>query len=194
MSGEHGPTSPGPREEAFQDLLRAARAGAGWAFARLHAELAPAVAGYARLRGSADPDGLTSEVFLGAFRNIGDFSGDEDDFRSWVFTIAHRRVIDERRRASARPDTVELDPRRHEDAGGDVEAEALAALDDARIRELLAVLTEDQRDVILLRIIGDLSVEETATTLDKSTGAVKQLQRRGLQALRRHLEREGITS
>lgn len=194
MSSEHGPTSPDPREEAFQDLLRAARAGAGWAFARIHEELAPAVAGYARLRGSADPDGLTSEVFLGAFRNLGDFTGDEDDFRSWVFTIAHRRVIDERRRASARPDTVELDRRQHEGAGGDVEAEALAALGDERIHELLGVLTEDQRDVILLRIIGDLSVEETAETVGKSAGAVKQLQRRGLEALRRQLEREGITS
>jgi RNA polymerase sigma-70 factor (ECF subfamily) len=61
--------------------------------------------------------------------------------------------------------------------------------------ELLAGLNEDQRTVVALRVVGQLSLEETADVTGKSVGAVKQLQRRGLLALRhRVLAREGVTS
>ena len=56
------------------------------------------------------------------------------------------------------------------------------------VRELLAVLSPDQRDVVLLRIVADLSVEEVARLLGKREGAVKALQHRALAALRRHLD------
>ena len=49
---------------------------------------------------------------------------------------------------------------------------------------LLDRLNADQRAVLMLRVIGDLSIDETATALGKTPGAVKQLQRRGLLALR----------
>ena len=55
------------------------------------------------------------------------------------------------------------------------------------VRDLLAVLSPDQREVVLLRIVADLSVEEVARLLDKREGAVKALQHRALAALRRHL-------
>ncbi|MFP5376103.1 MAG: hypothetical protein ACLGIO_04875, partial [Acidimicrobiia bacterium] len=54
--------------EQFDTVLEAARAGAGWATASIWRSLAPAVAGYLRVQGAADPDDLTSEVFLGVFR------------------------------------------------------------------------------------------------------------------------------
>ena len=50
----------------------------------------------------------------------------------------------------------------------------------------------DQRDVLLLRILGDLTVDQVADVLGKSAGAVKQLQRRGLEAIRRLSAREGV--
>jgi DNA-directed RNA polymerase specialized sigma24 family protein len=61
-----------------------------------------------------------------------------------------------------------------------------------RVTDLLRSLSPDQRDVLLLRIVGDLSLEEAARVTGKRTGAVKQLQRRGLAAIRRQLEREGV--
>jgi RNA polymerase sigma factor (sigma-70 family) len=181
------------RGAAFDDVLTAARAGAGWAFERLYNDLAPTVAGYLRLRGAQDFEDLTNEVFIGVFRGLGDFEGDEEGFRSWVFTIAHRRMIDDRRRRSVRPQTTELEPERHESVGGHAEDEAVAGLEDEWVRSMLDELTEDQRDVILMRILGDMSIEETAEALGKKPGAIKQLQRRGLEALRRNLETEGVT-
>jgi RNA polymerase sigma factor (sigma-70 family) len=183
----------GLTDETFAQVLAAARADAPWAFERLYAHFAPAVAGFLRLRGASDPEGLTNEVMLGVFRGIGRFEGDATGFRSWVFTIAHRRLVDDRRRRAARVQTSELEPG-HEHHGGDVEQEAVARLEHGAVHELLEQLTEEQRDVILLRVVADLSVEAVAEILGKRHGAVKMLQRRGLARLRRLLEAEAVTS
>ncbi len=175
---------------AFAEVLAAARANQSWAFQRLFAELARSVAGYLRMQGVREPDDLVNEAFLGAFSNIANFEGDEGDFRSWVFTIAHRRLIDERRRLGRRP--LETCDGGYERVGGDVEDDAFSSLGNERVRERLARLLPDQRDVLLLRVVADLTVERTAETLGKSVGAVKALQRRGLTALREEISREGV--
>ena len=174
----------------FAEVLRAAQANAGWAFQRLFDELARPVAGYLRMQGAREPDDLVNEAFLGAFSGIANFEGDEDHFRSWVFTIAHRRLIDERRRLGRRP--VEASHAMEEGVGGDAEDDAVSSLGDERARELLARLAPDQRDVLLLRVVADLTVERTAESLGKTPGAVKALQRRGLTALRKEISREGV--
>lgn len=178
--------------EGFPEVLHAARAGAPWAFERLYVELAPVVGGYLRLQGAAEPDDLTSEAFLGVFGRLASFEGSEQQFRSWVFTIAHRRLIDERRRAVRRPSIMTADNDLLDREGGDVEQDAFAALGTARVYELCAGLSDDQREVLVLRVVGDLTVEQVAAIVDKSVGAVKALQRRALQALRRKLERDGV--
>ena len=178
--------------EGFPEVLHAARARAPWAFERLYVELAPVVGGYLRLQGAAEPDDLTSETFLGVFGRLASFEGSEQQFRSWVFTIAHRRLIDERRRAVRRPTTMTADTDLLDRAGGDVEQDAFAVLGTARVYELCAGLSDDQREVLILRVVGDLTVEQVAAIVDKSVGAVKALQRRALPALRRKLERDGV--
>ena len=184
-----GRTEPRP-DEPFATLLTAAQAGGEWAYERLYRSLAPAVAGYLRVQGAADPDDLTSEVFERAFANIGGFSGGEAKFRSWVFTIAHHRLTDERRRAARRP--VRADGEVPELAAGDVEDEAVRRLATERVRRLCEGLAPDQRDVLLLRMLACLTVEEIAQALGKSPGAVKALQRRGLAALRRQMAGQGV--
>jgi RNA polymerase sigma factor (sigma-70 family) len=178
--------------EGFPEVLHAARAGAPWAFERLYLDLAPVVAGYLRLQGAAEPDDLTSETFLGVFGRLASFSGTEQKFRSWVFTIAHRRLIDERRHAVRRPWIPTADSEMLDRLGGDVEQDAFAVLGTTRVHELCAGLSDDQREVIILRIVGDLTVEQVAAIVDKSVGAVKALQRRALDALRRKLVRDGV--
>jgi RNA polymerase sigma-70 factor (ECF subfamily) len=184
-----GSFQPGP-DESFTALLTAAQAGGEWAYERLYRSLAPAVAGYLRVQGAAEPDDLTSEVFERAFSALGRFSGGEAQFRSWVFTIAHHRLTDERRRAARRP--VWADGEVPEAAAGDVEDEADRRLATERVRRLCDGLAPDQRDVLLLRMLADLSVDDVARGLGKTPGAVKALQHRGLAALRRQMEREGV--
>ena len=179
----------------FDALLRAAQAGRPSAWDGLYRWLAPAIGGYLRLRGAREVDDLTSEVFLAVFRNIGSFSGTEANFRSWVFVIAHRRLQDERRRRVRRPPADSFEESSKwgaESVGGDVEDDALRTLGTARVQSVCARLVPDQADVLLLRILGDLTVDQVGEVLGKSPGAVKQLQRRGLDAVRRLLATEGV--
>src|SRR3954471_8506285 len=141
--------------DSFEDsVLPAARAGAEWAWERIYRELAPTVTGYLRAHGAAEPDDLTGEVFLQVVRGLEGFSGGERDFRAWVFTIAHRRLVDERRRRGRRPVGAATEEEVVERAGGDVREEAEAALAERAVRAAIAGLAPDQRAVLLLRILG----------------------------------------
>ncbi|MGR2752281.1 RNA polymerase sigma factor [Agromyces arachidis] len=175
--------------DAFASILAAARAGARWACTELWAAYAPGVAAFLRARGSLEPDDLTSEVFLTVFDRLGAFEGGEAEFRSFVYTIAYRRLTDELRRRGRRgvhePWSAETDPRQVPSA----EEDALRSLGDAAAFDLLDGLSPDQRDVMVLRIVADLTVEQVAEVLGKRPGAVKALQRRALDALRRRFAR-----
>lgn len=178
--------------EPFPEILTAAQQGAEWAWARIYQDLAGPVTGYLTGHGGHEPDDLAAETFLQVARGIHGFSGDEGQFRSWVFVIAHRRLQDERRARGRRPSTVSIDadePRETltQTRGGDVEDEALAALGDDRVRAILETLTPDQRDVILLRVVGELSLEHAARVLGKPVSAVKSLQHRGMKALQKKI-------
>ena len=179
--------------ESFDDVLAAAQAGAGWAFERLYRHLAPTVTGYLRLQGAREPDDVASETFVAVFRGLASFEGNEQQFRSWVFTIAHRRLLDERRYWSRRPSTNELDPTTDVPTDDVVEDDVVDRLRQAEVAELLEDLPRTQRDVLLLRIVGGLTVEETARAVGKRAGAVKQLQRRGLLRVRQILSERGVT-
>jgi RNA polymerase sigma factor (sigma-70 family) len=181
VSRQHGPE--------LSRLVSDARQGSIKAFDDIYRSLAGQVASYLRWHRASDPDGLTNDVFAQVHRNLPRFEGDEHGFRSWVFTIAHHRMIDDRRRANRQPQLQdELAVEEHMGLG-DVEDDAFAVLAHDRVRDLLTVLSPDQRDVVLLRIIADLSVEEVARMLDKREGAIKALQHRALATLRRHLDR-----
>jgi RNA polymerase sigma factor (sigma-70 family) len=172
----------------FDDVLAAAQAGAGWAFDVLYRNLSPAVTGYLRMHGAAEPDDLASETFLGVFTGLAGFRGDEDALRAWVFTIAHRRLVDDWRRRSRRPQAADAADDLSELPGGDVEDDALTRVGADTVRRLCATLPDDQRSVLLLRILGDLTVEQVADAMGRSVGSVKALQRRGLRALRVRIE------
>ena len=175
----------------FDVVLAAARLGESWAFQRLFGSVAAPLAGYLRGHGCQDVDGVANDVLLGAFRGFDRFVGNEDQFRSWLFTIAHRRLVDERRARTRRPQPAPLADR--EPTGGDAEDDALALLGDRRVVDLLRRLTDDQREVLLLRVVADLSVDETARLLRKQVTAVKALQRRALDALRREMSNEAVS-
>lgn len=175
--------------DQFETVLLAAQAGARWASTNLWNEYAPAVAAFLRARGSREADDLTSEVFLAVFDRLGAFEGGEPEFRAFVFTIAYRRLTDELRRRSRRGEHEEWQQELDERRAPSAEHEALARLSDDATRAMLDGLSPDQRDVMVLRIIGDLTVEQVAHVLGKRPGAVKALQRRALETLRKKFAR-----
>src|SRR5436190_2371403 len=128
--------------------------------------LAPAVLGYLRTQGVADPEDVTGEVFLQVARDLHRFTGDNDALRRWVFTIAHHRMVDSHRRRSRRPAIIDLE----------VPEQASPPPDpplDPDLVAALAGLTEAQREVVVLRFVADLPVEAVAKLTSRSEGAVK---------------------
>ena len=180
--------------ENFGAVLPACRLGAEWAWREVYEDLAPDVLRYFRARGAHEPEDLLGETFLQIVRSLRSFEGGERDFRAWVFTIARTRLIDQERRRARRPthpvppeDLVRLG------AVGDAEQDALRSLAEQRVRLVLETLTPDQRDVLLLRILADLTVEQVARVLGKRPGAVKALQARGVEAFRRAMAKGAVT-
>ena len=135
--------------------------------------LAPAVLGYFRSHRMDDPEGLAGDVFVAVTQRLATFEGDDAALRRWVFTIAHHRRVDEIRRAArlAPPGPPGTEAAEDEDP---FDPELVAAL---------ATLTDDQRQVVVLRHVADLSVEDVAELTGRTPGSVKMLTARGLDAL-----------
>jgi RNA polymerase sigma factor (sigma-70 family) len=179
-------------DERFQELLEAAQGGREEAWAAIYGDLGPALLGYLRAEGAAEPEDLLGEVFLQMVRDIAVFAGVEAQFRAWAFSIAHHRLVDDRRYRARRPvepappEALEESPGRYEGPGGEGVA-------DRRIGDALRRLPEQQRTVVLLRVLGDLSVAEVARVLGKTPGAVKAAQQRAMSSLKRQLTRLTVT-
>jgi RNA polymerase sigma factor (sigma-70 family) len=179
--------------EGFSALLDGARRGDQQAWAQVYRSLAPAVLGYLRANGAPDPEDAHGEVFLQVARDLGTFEGDERRFRAWVFTIAHHRLIDARRRAARRPLELTAEPPEpRAEYVEDAADQALARISADEVRQTLKALSPDQRAVLLLRVLGELTVPEVAKALGKRPGAIKALQRRGLAAIQKRLQKGGV--
>ena len=177
----------GERDDA---VLVAAQLGQAWALTALYDSLAPAVAGYLRSRGASDPDDLTSEVFLAVFPRLPTVTGGPAGLRTLTFTVAHGRLVDDLRRQSRRPPAFPYDPDRDGRTAPSAEDQALDHALPGPAGQAMSRLAPDQQEVLALRVVADLSLQQTARAMGRSTGAVKQLQRRALLALRGEL---GVT-
>jgi RNA polymerase sigma-70 factor (ECF subfamily) len=128
---------------------------------------------------------LTSEVFLRMLRFIAGFHPPASMFQSWLFQIARNLAIDHYRKMSRR-EHLPLEERMAA-ANVDLDRTVEHNLTSESLLQALDRLTEDQRDVILMRFIAEMPLAQVARALHKSEDAVKGLQRRALLALRRIL-------
>ena len=168
------------------ELLDAARAGDREALAELWRTLNPSLLRYLRARRSPSPDDVASQVWIDVARSIDRFEGDLADFSRWLFTIAHRRSVDEIRRvvrASDAPTTAIRSADRV--AGADVEHERLTALD--RAIALVSTLPDNQAEAIMLSVVNDLPTADVAEIMGITQGNVRVLVHRGVTRLRRKI-------
>lgn len=171
-------------------VVDAAGRGEPTALEAVYRALAPRVLGYLRARGVEDPEGLTDEVFIAVIPRLAGVRGGATGLRTLVFSIAHARAVDDHRRRSRWPAMGAYEPEGDPRSVESAEATVMAQVDAEEVGELLEELAEEQRAVITLRVLGDLSLEQTAVVMGKSVGAVKQLQRRGLLRLRELLQED----
>lgn len=175
------------------EVLAAAQIGDAAAFRTIYHELSPVVLGYLSAKGVSDPEAVTSDVFLAVLPRLHDLTGGVAGLRTFVMSVAHARMVDDARRRQRQPPTYEYDPAADPRVAASAEHEALDSIAEAGVVELLRELPADQRDVLALRVVADLSIDAVAEIIGRSPGAVKQLQRRALLALRRLVADRGVT-
>jgi RNA polymerase sigma-70 factor, ECF subfamily len=178
----------------FDSVIAGARSGAEWALEALYLHTQPRLLRYLFAQAPDVAEDLASETWLGVARALSSFAGDEEDFRALLFTVARRRLIDHRRQASRRRATpVEPGGLAHLGPPGDAEADAMERIGTDWALWQIAALPPDQAEVVLLRVVADLSVEEVASIVGKRAGAVRALQLRALRRLAKQLSRETVT-
>jgi len=184
---------PDPRmtDEAFASTLAGAQVGATWAWHSLVQDLGAPLQAYVERQGARDADDLVGETWLHVARGLGSFQGTYSQFRSWVFMVAHHRIIDERRRTRRKPSDAADAGTLESVASAEpsAESEAIDALAEEEVASLLGTLPEAQREVMLLRIVGGFGVTEIAEIIGKRPGAVQALQHRAVERLRGAIER-----
>ncbi len=170
--------------ERSDGTIAEASGGDRLALAELYRRLHPPILRYLRAFEPAEAEDLASEVWVGVITSLDRFVGDERGLRAWAFTIARSRMTDLRRRRARRA-TVATSQEELELHGQtrDVEDEALAELGTEAALAQIATLTRDQAEVILLRVLGDLSVRDVAAIMDRRPGTVRVLQHRALRRL-----------
>jgi RNA polymerase sigma-70 factor, ECF subfamily len=175
-------------------VISAAKLGERWALEALYLDLHPRVLRYLKAIDPGVAEDVASEAWIGLARALPTFEGDEDGLRALLFTVARRRLLDHRRRESRRG-TAAVDPHLMDRLGpaSDGEQVAIDRIGDGWALRLIAGLPEGQAEVVLLRVIGDLSVEEVAGIVGKRPGAVRALQLRALRRLAREIAMEPVT-
>lgn len=180
-------------DAAFARALDAARSGQALGFEWLWHRFSRQVAAFARLQGSDDPEGIANDVFAAAFGQISTFEGTTKGFVSFVFAIARNKINDEHRKRRRRVITSALE-------GGTLDREGLEAATAVHSAETdalagftsetvaaLRLLTVEQREIIFLRLVADLPIEEVATLTGRTVGAVKAMQHRALASMKREI-------
>ncbi len=181
-------------DDSFATALAAARTGAEWAWRELYGDAAPRVLRFLRARGTTDPHDVVGDVFLKAVRTLKTFEGGRGDFHAWLLTIARNRVIDLARQADRRPRSSGTEELLEIPAADSDPAElAEREMTRARVRQVIDDLSPHQRDVMVLRVLSGLNLQETARALGKSVGAVKALQVRATAQIRRRMAEEAVS-
>jgi RNA polymerase sigma-70 factor, ECF subfamily len=164
----------------MEDAIRKAGLGDDHAMRVVWRAHQPLLVRYLRARlGSDDADDISQQVWIEIARALPRFEGNAEEFRRLLFSIGHRRMIDEFRRRERRA------PVSASGVAPDVATVAdFDGSDDlARAVALVRRLPPDQADAVLLRIIADLDVGDVAAILGKREGNVRVLVHRGLEKL-----------
>jgi RNA polymerase sigma-70 factor, ECF subfamily len=140
------------------------------------------------------PEDVASEIWVQVVRGLAGFQGTEPDWRAWLFTIARRRALDERRRRSRHPVAPLTDlPGRLEPRSQDAAGQAMENLATAAALAAVARLPPLQGEVILLRVLAGLDTDAVARIVGRSPGAVRVAAHRGLRRLAQILATTGVT-
>lgn len=173
-----------------QEGRSAERRGKEASLAALYDEYYDKIARYifVRLGDRAGAEDLAGEAFLKALESLDSYRERGIPMRAWLFKIAHNLVVDYLRKGAKRK-TVPLDTMQVA-TESDPQAMAETNVEFARVTKALDQLTLSQQQIIELRFFGGLTSEEVGRVLNKSNGAVREMQSAAIRSLRKLLYEE----
>jgi RNA polymerase sigma-70 factor (ECF subfamily) len=166
----------------FEGTLQAARSGQGWALGELFQNLYPRIVRYLRVLEPSDAENVATDAWLDISSGLERFEGDELGLRAWAFSIARKRMFDLRRRRT-RLSAHAMGSLDDLARGVDVKEGAMTELATRAALGRIATLPPDQAEVVLLRVLGGLPIEEVAKIIDKQPATVRVLQHRAVRLL-----------
>lgn len=155
---------------------------------------APPLLRYLKGRRVIDPEDIASDTWLSVVSSLSKFQGDGSDFRAWIFSTARRRIIDSARRASVRPKLEQITEAESAAQPSDPSFSPGARSEaDQAVAALVECLTDEQRDVVLLRVLGGFSALEVAKIVGRSEGAIRVIQHRAMKKMAENISDTNVT-
>lgn len=168
----------------LEGAVARARTGDPAGIRALYRALNPALLRYLDRRAPGEAEDLAAETWLAVAPQLPGFAGTFSDLRALIFTIARRRTVDHYRASGRRPRLVAMDTTAEMSAAIDVAETAIEAISARQGLDLLIeLLPADQAEVILLRVVADLSAEEAGRVMGRSPGSIRVLQHRAFKRL-----------
>ncbi len=165
----------------FAPLLARAQEGCGTSIAAIYRAFHPKLLRYLRFQEPSEAEDIAATTWMIIAKTLVSFEGDERAFLAWMFTIAKRRLSDHRR-MQARRQTAPVASLEDVAPPSRTCHEADTASNDA-VRRALDALTPEQAEVVALRLVCDLSVEDVAELVGRTPEAVRAMQHRALRRL-----------
>ena len=178
-------------EVGFETWLPLAQAGDEHAAGLIFRAYQPYLLRYLRSQEPRVAEDLAAEVWVAAAGALRGFDGDENGFRSWLFTVARRRVIEHRRKGlRRRTDPVDPDALDEMTDDQDPGDRAATTVDAERAIGLMSEhLSADQTEVLVLRVVADLTAAQVADLMGHTEAWVRLTQHRALKRLASHMDR-----
>lgn len=174
-------------------LIQRAQQGDEEAFARLYQAYVQEVYRYVyqRVSDAHTAEDITGDVFTKAVEGLPTYEDRGQTWLAWLYRIAHARVVDYYRRRDRRPKDSDIEFAQLA-SDEDMDAPLLHKDISDALHSALNQLTDEQRDVIILRFIEGKRIEVVAHLMGKKPNAIKALQHRALKAMAVRLERAGF--
>ncbi|HOB89823.1 MAG TPA: sigma-70 family RNA polymerase sigma factor [Candidatus Colwellbacteria bacterium] len=176
--------------EDERNLIIRAKGGEAEAFGLLYDEYLPKIYRFVLLKTGhrEEAEDLTHQVFLQAWRNIRNYDDRGYPFSSWLYRIAKNLVVDYYRRL--RPNVSLEDCRVFPADEVDPETDLDLSRETEKLARAVGKLRDTEQTVVIMRFVDELSIKETAAAIEKSEGAVKLIQHRAIQKLKKLMTEE----
>lgn len=177
-----------PIKEAEAGLILRAKAGEAKAFGALYDRYHAQIYRFVLLKSSnkEDAEDLTHQIFLKAYENVASYEDRGFPFSSWLYQIARNRLTDYYRTAKHEVSLEDTDPEYFVGTAS-VSNMVDMGIEMEKVKEAIGSLKPDYQDVVIMRFVEELSLQETAEAVGKTVGAIKLIQYRALQELKKKL-------